>query len=155
MRPTNRIYLLLGRKPQQSTDITNQFFDINTETSIREHDAHWYRVLGAGGRATFEAFRQPDGEGEHEVLGMRMILRHNHWYVHEEDLDIRYAFIVPPTQAYARALIFIALAGLFALILTTTQNHLFGRVFTWREYMGWCVTVLVWMSAKEIWDRKV
>ncbi len=155
MRPTNRIYLLTGRKPQQSPAITNQFFDINQESFLDVDHAHWFRVLGAGGRQTFEAFRQPDGEGLHDVLGMRMILHRNHWYVHEDDVDIRYAFVAPQAPPWARALMFVTLAAVFALILSGTQNHLFGHLFTWKEYMAWCVTVLVWMSGKELWDRKV
>ena len=153
MKATHRIYLrnVLAREPQQATEITSQFFDINVEACIEQGEARWYRVTAAGGRPTFKMFHDTEGEGVHELLGMRMLLQGNHWYANAQDLDLHQAYhvIQAPLAVPLRVLAFLALAGILALIVALGRQQPFGVLFTWRQYWIWAVSMLAWMAIQE------
>ncbi len=153
MKATHRIYLrnVLAQEPQQAGDITSQFFDINVEAAIEQDEARWYRVTGAGGRPTFKMFHDAEGEGVHRLLGMRMLLQGNRWYANAQDLDLGQAYevIQAPLAVPLRVLVFLALAGLLALIVALGHEHPLGLTFTWKQYWIWAVGMLAWMAVQE------
>ncbi len=60
----------------------------------------------------------------------------------------------PARFAPGRPLVFLAIAAIFALVLAATGQHLFGVAFTWKQYWAWAVSVLLWMSVMEVWQRR-
>ena len=158
MRPTHRIYLKTGlaRQPEQVKSVTAQFFDINIEACIKAEQARWYHVTGAGGHWTYQSLSEVNDEGVHQLLGMRMLLRRNRWYAHTQDVDLSMAYVndEPARFAPGRPLVFLAIAAIFALVVAASGQRLFGLAFTWKQYWAWAVSVLLWMSVMELWQRR-
>lgn len=158
MRPTHRIYLKtsIARQPEQVESITAQFFEINVKAWVEAEKCRWYRITGAGGNWTYQRFFETQHPGVHEMLGMRMLLRGKYWYANAQDVDlsIAYPYLEEPARLPGRPLVFLAIAAVFALVLAATDQHLFGVAFTWKQYWAWAVSMLLWMSVMELWQRR-
>jgi hypothetical protein len=152
MKPTHRIYLkmALAREPQQVQAITAQFLEINVKAHVEVGGEHWYRVTGAGGSWAHGKFYGMYLEGVHTLLGMRMLLHQNHWYANADDLDLSLAHPSKRRRTLpARPIMFLVLAGAFALALAAADQQVFGIPFPWRMYWAWAVGMLLWMS---VWE---
>ncbi len=159
MKATHRIYLKMSiaRQPQQVEAITAQFIEVNIKQYVEEEKSRWYRVTGAGGHWTYRRFFEISDQGIHEMLGMRMLLRGKHWYANAQDLNLSLAYPYEEDEPFripGRPLVFVGIAALFAAVLATTEQHILGWDFTWKQYWMWAVAVLFWMAVMEVWQHR-